>query len=407
MKKIVIAIAGVGLLMVSALWVDEQLHRETVLVIRLLIHTLALSVTGVLVTGVWYFAASAREKVLERRALRQREQREIIANEHGVWIAESGKGGLSVRALHLDPRAHQNGRQSEPTGDEWQRWSLWTESRGKRPSAFKDTPLLPDTTPPVDLMAALDAVQRCLIVGASDSGKTTLLQHIIARRASRSEVIVIDPHASPQKWAAGNVVGIGRDYVKIDRALEALVRLMTKRYDEIGKGEVIEGRHKPLTIVIDEWRAIVANLGKPAQEAIKALLTESRKAAFSVFVASHSERVKPLGIEGEGDLKDGFTVVRLALVEGQRRATLDHGAGEVPATLPGAFVVHKPIVEGTAELLTAEDLEPGPTAEEARVLEMWEQGESYRTITTELWGQVGKFYNDKIDSIKAKYASEK
>lgn len=94
----------------------------------------------------------------------------------------------------------------------------------RRPSAFKDTPLLPATTPPVDLMAALDAVQRCLIVGASDSSKTTLLQHIIARRASRSEVMVIDPHASPQKWAAGNVVGLGRDYVKIDRALEALVR---------------------------------------------------------------------------------------------------------------------------------------------------------------------------------------
>jgi hypothetical protein len=37
---------------------------------------------------------------------------------------------------------------------------------------------------------------------------------------------------------------------------------------------------------IDEWRAITANLGKPAADAIKALLTESRKAAFSVFVAT-------------------------------------------------------------------------------------------------------------------------
>ncbi|HMQ51660.1 MAG TPA: hypothetical protein PKD98_06150, partial [Anaerolineae bacterium] len=59
-------------------------------------------------------------------------------------------------------------------------------------------------------------------------------QHIIARRASRSEMIVIDPHASPQKWAVGNVVGLGRDYERIDRALDALVRLMIKRYGENG-----------------------------------------------------------------------------------------------------------------------------------------------------------------------------
>jgi len=60
-----------------------------------------------------------------------------------------------------------------------------------------------------------------------------------------------------------------------------------------------EGQHPRLTVIIDEWRAIVYNV-KGADAAIKTLLTESRKAAFSVFVASHSERVKALGIEGEG-----------------------------------------------------------------------------------------------------------
>ena len=91
---------------------------------------------------------------------------------------------------------------------------------------------------------------------------------------------------------------------------------MTKRYDEIGRGIVSEMGHAKITILIDEWRSITFNLGKPASEAIKALLTESRKAAFSVFVATHSERVKALGIEGEGDLKDGFAVVRLSIVNG-------------------------------------------------------------------------------------------
>jgi hypothetical protein len=122
----------------------------------------------------------------------------------------------------------------------------------------------------------------------------------IRKKLPTSKVIVIDPHTYPDKWHGCVVVGTGRNYAEVDRALQALVRLMTKRYDEIGKGIVVEQGHTRITILIDEWRAIVYNV-KQAGEAIKALLTESRKAAFSVFVATHSDRAKPLGLEGEYD----------------------------------------------------------------------------------------------------------
>ena len=92
---------------------------------------------------------------------------------------------------------------------------------------------------------------------------------------------------------------------------------MTQRYQEIGQGLVAEEAHPHLTIIIDEWRAIVKNAAN-ASNTITALLTESRKAAFSVFVGTHSERVKALGIEGEGDLKDGFVMVRLGWQSGER-----------------------------------------------------------------------------------------
>ena len=46
----------------------------------------------------------------------------------------------------------------------------------------------------VDLLAALEKIQRCLIVGASDVGKTTFLQHVVQRRVQTSKVVVIDPH---------------------------------------------------------------------------------------------------------------------------------------------------------------------------------------------------------------------
>ena len=101
-------------------------------------------------------------------------------------------------------------------------------------------------------------------------------------------------------------------------------------------GSLVKKGHFRITILIDEWRAIVYNV-KGASEAIKALLTESRKAAFSVFVATHSDWAKPLGLEGEYDLKDGFAVVRLSVANGERQATLDIGNGEIPASLPGVY----------------------------------------------------------------------
>ncbi len=189
----------------------------------------------------------------------------------------------------------------------------------------------------IELLPALDNVQRTLIVGGSNSGKTTLLKHIVARRTGA--ILVLDPHAYPEKYSSGcKVIGVGRDYPAIDIALQGLIGLMTARYAEIGRGEVAEMAHPPLTIVVDEWRAIVHNLGKPAGGYIATLLTESRKAAFSLFVGTHSERAAPLGIKGEADLKEGFTVVRLGWADGQRQATVNlNGSGLQVATLPGAF----------------------------------------------------------------------
>lgn len=250
---------------------------------------------------------------------------------------------------------------------------------------------------PVDLLPALDAVQRCLIVGASDAGKTTLLQWIIARRLSSSNVVVIDPHSWPEKWPGGKVVGVGRNYAEIDRALTALVQLMTQRYDDLGKGIVGEGQHRRITVIIDEWRAIVQN-APGAADVIKTLLTESRKAAFSVFVATHSERVKAIGIEGEGDLKDGFAIVRLHNIEGQRSATLDSGNGPAPAILPGRFVGGSPV--GDDDALT---LEPAPTEQEAQIIDLADAGLSHAKICEAVWGYKSSNKYPEIDATLAKF----
>lgn len=343
-----------------------------------------------------------RERLLKEQASRKLAQREaavlVVTADEGqqVYIREMDTQAV-WRNAHLDSRVHASG-QTLPNPMELTAWQTWMLRN--QPSLLKEVPpqLLPATTA-IDLLGELETVQRCLIVGASDSGKTTLLQHIVNRRLSLSKVIVIDPHAYPEKWSGCMVAGLGRNYPEIDKTLTVLVRLMTKRYQEIGKGLVAEGAHPKLTILIDEWRAIVFNV-RGASEAIKALLTESRKAAFSVFVATHSDRAKPLGLEGEYDLKDGFAVVRLSVVNGERQATLDQGSGEVPTILPGPFTNHDPHIIETDEFI---NLEVEPTPAEAYILRLYEEGQSISAIAATVFGSKGGNQNQQVKAVLSKY----
>ena len=325
----------------------------------------------------------------------------LVAGEgQQVYIRDTDEN-ITWRTAHLDGRVYANGQPTEPNQGELIAWQTYMLRHRQRVITEVTSPLLPAQTQ-IDLLAALDSVQRCLIVGASDVGKTTLLQWLVSRKLQTSKVIVIDPHAYPEKWPGGIVVGTGRNYPEIGHALDALVRLMTKRYDEIGKGIVVEQGHSRITILIDEWRAIVYNV-KEASDAIKALLTESRKAAFSVFVASHSDRAKPLGLEGEYDLKDGFAVVRLSLANGQRQATLDMGNGEMLVTLPGVYPTPNSAFMETDDFI---NLEVEPTSAEAEILRLHAQGASYSEIARQVYGHTGGKQIKQIKEILAKFNQE-
>ena len=346
-------------------------------------------VVGLILFAFWF--GERREDYLIKRA--ERLEKEYKAKTFVITMGNQGYYGNhqtgKIKSLHLNP---STGNGQKPTPEEVQRWAIFHQPAARAKQTFA----LPASTETIqDLLPQLDTVQRCLIAGESDSGKTTLLQWIVARRLIVSRLIVIDPHSYPGKYpSSAKVIGMGRNYDEIERGLNALIQLMTKRYGEIGRGEVAEMAHGKITIVIDEWRAIVQNLGKAAGVAIGALLTESRKAAFSVFVATHSERVKALGIEGEGDLKDGFVIVRLSMVNGTRQATIDRGGGELAALLPGPFgIVDEDI-----------DLEQKPTIEQSEILRLHAQGLSDTAIVEALHdGQKNARWLAEIREIIGRY----
>ena len=259
-------------------------------------------------------------------------------------------------------------------------------------TAAKELPA--NIQPPVNLLDVIGHEQRVLIKGVSNAGKTNLLQWIASRK--QGKVLVIDPHSSPNKWGGCQVVGLGSNHSEIEIALDKLIALMIERYRDIAAGTVQEGQHSKLTIIIDEWMSIAYEC-QNAKEAMVRLLTESRKAAFSIYIGSHSDRVASLGLDGKGDLRDGFCLVRLYLANGERSATIDYGNGEQAALLPGLF--SGPRLESDGFI----NLEVEPTPQEARILQLHKQGESKRNICEQVFGYVSSNKYPEIDAVVSKF----
>ena len=377
-------------------------YRSELLLAVWILSGIAFFAMGIGLVFVGWYASERMRMIRADRIEREKSAHVLTIHQHGqFWVRDTDHRAV-WHGLHLEQRVYSNGRNTydEPTESEQSAWRIFNQ----RPTRVIESastlpgqaPALPE--PHIDLLAALDNAQRTLIVGASNSGKTTLLQHIIRRR--RGQVIVIDPHSFPDKWPCKEVIGIGRDYEAIGATLTGLVKLMSQRYDEIGKGEVAEGQHPPITIVIDEWRAIVQHVDS-AGEAIKTLLTESRKAAMSVFVATHSDRAKPLGLEGEYDLKDGFSIVHLFWEGGRHLATIDTGQGHRPAIVPGPFIVNRP-AESEADLSLPEPtLEPDET--EQQILDLHRQGLPKTRIAMEVFGNKGGKQSAKIQEVVTRF----
>ena len=190
--------------------------------------------------------------------------------------------------------------------------------------------------PKVNLLEVLAKAERVLVVGDSDAGKTTLLQHAISRRINHQLVIVLDPHAEPGQWLNAKVVGAGLDFPRIAKVLDQLTEEMKQRYQRRAVGD---NRYRPLMVVVDEWMSIALETERGGEQLIS-LLTQGRKVKMYLFVGTHSQNVKAMKLEGRGDLRDNFIQVHLYVnqVTKARRATVDFGEGELPAVAPGPFV---------------------------------------------------------------------
>ena len=203
--------------------------------------------------------------------------------------------------------------------------------------AGSDVPLIEAPVEPI--LPLLKSKERIMIYGAPDSGKTTLLRHLVDAKLEIGSVLAIDPHGNTPKWGHVNHIGQGRDFRAISIILPQIVAEIERRYKlEITTPETI-GNHPMVTIVIDELRAIVNNC-KEAGRDLAQIICEGRKANVHIIFVAHSKTVKGLGIEGEGDIRAGISQVTLFGDKDAARTATHHVIGfdkPTPFLLPGPY----------------------------------------------------------------------
>lgn len=194
--------------------------------------------------------------------------------------------------------------------------------------------LLPESTQVIDALQFALFAERAIIKGKSDAGKTTFLLALATRSKN---VIVIDPHNSPDKWPGCAVIGGGENFPEISQRLKWLYDTMQQRYRDLHAGNVKERQFDPLTLITDEVLAIIDEC-PDSKDFFRKLVTRARKVNISVYLGSHSELVKPLGLEGAGDIRESYVFVRLyySYISNKRSVTVDEGNGEIQAVFNDA-----------------------------------------------------------------------
>lgn len=193
---------------------------------------------------------------------------------------------------------------------------------------------------PSPLLPTLKAVERIMIYGPPDSGKTTLLRYLVDLKLEIGKVLVIDPHGNKPKWGHTSHIGQGRDFRGIGIMLDQIVKEITFRFEQEAIHPELIDNHPYVTVVIDELRAIVKEC-KVAGKCLGTIICEGRKINIHIVFIAHSKTVKGLGIEGEGDIRTGITQVTLYGNKDVERSATRHIIGfeePVKVALPGAYV---------------------------------------------------------------------
>lgn len=154
------------------------------------------------------------------------------------------------------------------------------------------------------LKAEPDTFPHIRIVGKSGQGKTVLARYLLYLLGGNQYVITTKK--KPTDWIGLPVYGAPFKYDECEEWLNNSLQLMYSNYQLLETGLTPEFTN----IAVDEWRSQQKNIIS-AKETMKELISQARDAKVRILAIATGEQVGIWGLEGESDLEECFTTIRL------------------------------------------------------------------------------------------------
>jgi hypothetical protein len=157
------------------------------------------------------------------------------------------------------------------------------------------------------LVAEKEKYPHVMILGETGAGKTLLAEYITDKDKGTLKTFV-SPCRDDNEFIDYPYVGGGFNYAAIGQYLASLVNEMRLRYQHSIQNVITDFGFR--NVILDEGRDS-AQSSQPFATNLLSLISLGRKRFIRMFLCTTSQSVKALGIEGEGDMRSNFTVVRL------------------------------------------------------------------------------------------------
>ncbi|HEY9610921.1 hypothetical protein [Allocoleopsis sp.] len=166
-----------------------------------------------------------------------------------------------------------------------------------------------------------DKFAHLRVIGGTGIGKTTFVDWLLD--VLGGERFVITPKKKSWNWVGLKVYGLWFDYEAIRSKLQWIHAEMYRRYPLMEQGQTFEITN----FVVDEWRLIntnvkaikerdpetkqVKDIAPSAKAMMKDIITVARESMLRLIALAQGENVASWGFEGESDLEECFTDIRL------------------------------------------------------------------------------------------------
>jgi len=389
-----------GLLLLLSFGILPATQNEFTIFARLVLGIIAIS----LIVFAILAGLLAREAILTRKAKRVKEeyQARVVDTVHGTWFI--AHKDIDVVPLHSTPYLRINGHERDLTPDE--RFYLASQVPHNRVS---DAARLPSDAvqSPLDLLTIFtQPTQSYAIIAGQQVGKTFQARRIAQHWLSTGcKPVIIGPKWDKGEWEGCTLFGGEYNMQQVSRGMQIIKRLVEDRHSN---KNLSHKQHAIQPVFFDDWTAIRAHLLDESEAFILDATTLYASVNIILYFIIHLDTANAWGVGKVGAaLHQNF--YKLFIEPGMNESGLIDRSRNIGYVIyPGQSKKDRKRVAlfgGTGNQLLLPDLVIQPNEEAQRIIQMIDNGMSYKDISESIWGtgKFGKFYNEKIDRILSKH----